>query len=177
MLETVQRSDDFQLRLGRFYQVVVDNGQPHVVGDDHLDSMKAVALWWARENGHVDEKELVRTLEAARPEDSDEPSAGALEALSAIDDQSRYSPVVVFRHELGHALGFRHERLQHGAPKKCSDESPFDALPLTTYDSFSVMHYLCGNAGNPSLTISETYTNGAQRINGPPFEKIRYIRN
>lgn len=46
--------------------------------------------------------------------------------------------VGVFRHELGHILGFRHEHARPDGPSRCRE---YDWRELTVYDQGSVMHY------------------------------------
>ncbi|MEQ9374030.1 MAG: matrixin family metalloprotease [Imperialibacter sp.] len=82
-------------------------------------------------------------------------------------DPSYYTTSVdqtgIFRHEIGHILGFRHEHIRDGAPLDCPAESgPFE--PLTDYDSLSVMHYLCGDAGNYRLRFTKNDILGARLI-------------
>ena len=78
----------------------------------------------------------------------------------------------VFRHELGHVLGFRHEQIRLASAKDCGDEKFGLAKPLTPYDSKSVMHYLCGNGGDKNLRITEVDRFGAQRVYGLPFHEV-----
>ncbi len=73
--------------------------------------------------------------------------------------------VGVLAHELGHALGFRHE---HTRPEsgQCFEDNNW--RPLTPYDSTSVMHYpQCGGTG-PALTISTRDAQGASALYGAP---------
>jgi serine protease len=72
----------------------------------------------------------------------------------------------VLRHELGHALGFRHE---HTRPESgtCYEDSNWRAL--TAYDSDSVMHYpQCNGTGNWSLTLTTDDKSGAASVYGSP---------
>ncbi|MGE0869695.1 MAG: M57 family metalloprotease [Kofleriaceae bacterium] len=73
-------------------------------------------------------------------------------------------------HELGHALGFRHEhiRLDQGRPiaEGCAEGT--DYRGVTPYDQISVMHYpQCGSPGN-KLTFSNQDRLGAALIYGVP---------
>ncbi|WP_312251033.1 hypothetical protein [Sphingobium yanoikuyae] len=65
-----------------------------------------------------------------------------------------YDPVGVFRHEIGHILGYRHEMLASGAGCHQTEEGTW--RPLTPYDSKSVMHYYCGNSAQLELKLSDT---------------------
>jgi type IV pilus biogenesis protein CpaD/CtpE len=70
----------------------------------------------------------------------------------------------VLRHELGHALGFRHE---HTRPESgvCFEDTNWRAL--TSYDSGSVMHYpQCNGTGNWSLTLTSKDRQGASALYG-----------
>lgn len=81
----------------------------------------------------------------------------------------------VFRHELGHVLGFRHEHIRSGAPATCPDEDTLDVIELGEYDPQSVMHYFCGQVGNPALEITELDREGAQYVYGPAFSSLMLI--
>jgi hypothetical protein len=71
----------------------------------------------------------------------------------------------ILRHELGHALGFRHEHTRVSANRCFEDEN---WRPLTNYDPFSVMHYpQCDGLGDWSLTLTEVDRNGAACLYGP----------
>jgi hypothetical protein len=73
----------------------------------------------------------------------------------------------VFRHEVGHILGLRHEHLR--VPNtSCSEDSPSRAV--TPYDSASVMHYpWCPGATHPGdLRITPRDAAGITQLYGPP---------
>jgi len=71
----------------------------------------------------------------------------------------------VLRHELGHALGFRHEHTRPEA-SSCYEDSQWN--PLTPYDSASVMHYpQCNGTGN-DLSITSIDVTGARALYGAP---------
>ncbi len=83
----------------------------------------------------------------------------------------------VLRHELGHTLGYRHEHLQDttlGCYQERSNEPDGLWMPLTEYDSKSVMHYPCGrNSGgklNPKLTLSSDDIAGHTKLYELPTE-------
>ncbi len=87
-----------------------------------------------------------------------------------------FDKVGVLRHELGHVLGFRHEHIRSQAPDPCYNEDLTDVVDLSVYDSKSVMHYLCGGAGDPQLRITSLDREGAQKLYGPPLNNILSIR-
>lgn len=76
-----------------------------------------------------------------------------------------FDRVGVFRHELGHVLGYRHEHIR-GVPG-CFTESE-NWLPLTSYDAHSVMHYFCGGAGSLALKLTQTDERGHRGLYGAP---------
>jgi hypothetical protein len=86
-----------------------------------------------------------------------------------------FDHIGVLRHELGHVLGFRHEHIHKTAPPACHGEDDFDSVPLTGYDSVSVMHYFCGGVGSRQLKISDLDRTGAQQVYGPPLTNILFV--
>lgn len=81
---------------------------------------------------------------------------------------TKYDEVGVFRHEIGHILGFRHEHSRDLAPQSCSkkygsENHTIDTL--TDYDKMSVMHYFCEDGfGNRKLSFTDRDIKGALRI-------------
>lgn len=86
-----------------------------------------------------------------------------------------FDRVGVLRHELGHVLGFRHEHIRLEGWRGCQPEPLADTMPLTAYDSQSVMHYLCDGVGSPMLELTETDREGAQRVYGPPYGQFDLV--
>lgn len=81
----------------------------------------------------------------------------------------------LFRHELGHVLGFRHEhtRPENDAGYFCFENEQF--RPLTEYDGKSVMHYAwCDGEGNWANKLTDYDQRGASFFY-PNFED--YPRN
>lgn len=69
----------------------------------------------------------------------------------------------IMGHELGHVLGFRHE---HTRPEAGTCFEDRNWLPLTPYDSASVMHYPQCNGSSMSLSFSDYDRAGVQRAYG-----------
>lgn len=86
-----------------------------------------------------------------------------------------FDRVGVFRHELGHVLGFRHEHIRSEAPPDCPDEELFDTKNLGKYDPQSVMHYFCGEVGSSELRISDLDRKGSQQVYGPPLSAVAEV--
>jgi hypothetical protein len=80
-----------------------------------------------------------------------------------------FDKVGVFRHELGHILGFRHEHIRNEAPPVCPNEPMWDTQVLSQYDPKSVMHYFCGGVGSHDLQITDLDRKGARMVYGPPL--------
>lgn len=84
-----------------------------------------------------------------------------------------YNQVGVFRHEIGHILGYRHEQIRGiaGCAPECADPEckARNWIEITPYDARSVMHYLCGGGGSRDLALTKldkeghraTYRTGA----------------
>ncbi|MBK7535355.1 MAG: VCBS repeat-containing protein [Myxococcales bacterium] len=78
--------------------------------------------------------------------------------------------VPVFRHELGHTLGLRHEHIGNGTP--CLGETTAGSRDLTPYDVTSIMHYPfpeCGGTGVLATNLSARDIDGIRQLYGDPF--------
>jgi hypothetical protein len=85
-----------------------------------------------------------------------------------------FDRVGVMRHELGHALGFRHEHIRPEAPDLFHPESLEHTVEITQYDPKSVMHYLGAGVGDPQLRFTEHDRTGARVVYGGPFSEFSF---
>ena len=94
-----------------------------------------------------------------------DPPARRVLRVDPIFFNSQYDPVGVFRHELGHVLGYRHEHIR-GIPGCGFEDNRWQ--PLTPYDPHSVMHYFCGGGGSLRFALSEIDAAGHRSFYGRP---------
>ena len=86
------------------------------------------------------------------------------ESAFQLDPADKLKLVGILRHELGHALGWRHEQTRPEAGT-CFEDN--DYIPVTDYDRFSVMHYPhCNGGGDWSLQLTSNDKAGAGCIYG-----------
>lgn len=77
---------------------------------------------------------------------------------------AKYDSVGIFRHELGHAMGFLHEHLRAGSVARCPDESSVPHFNIGMYDPKSVMHYYCKTVGFGTYSLNITDIDAAGAI-------------